>query len=189
MDTEQYQARWHIGSTDSDVHALRREVTDVLGRWELPVDDELRFTFLLLLSELVTNAYLHGRRDGITVELVATPAELLVEVTEGSRSANSPGPRRTDWAPQPRRASQQAESGRGLHLVAALAKEWGMHRTPQGHRAWATIMLPSDAETPSPSARIPPDVTGCRTRRPYRHSSPRVPQPALRSRACPYNPL
>ena len=62
MDTEQYQARWHIGSTDSDVHALRREVADVLGRWELPVDDELRFTFLLLLSELVTNAYLLSAR-------------------------------------------------------------------------------------------------------------------------------
>ena len=37
-----------------------------------------------------------------------------------------------------------AESGRGLHLVASLADEWGFYRTPAGKAVYFTLAFGSD---------------------------------------------
>jgi anti-sigma regulatory factor (Ser/Thr protein kinase) len=71
----------------------------------------------LLLSELVTNAVLHGDSDGtlIYVKLAVTPGDRLrIEVHD-----------RNDGPPLPGQAPADAESGRGLLLVKSLSQRWG----------------------------------------------------------------
>jgi anti-sigma regulatory factor (Ser/Thr protein kinase) len=74
---------------------------------------------VLLASELFGNSVRHrgsGRPRGtVTVVVKAGDGVLRVEVTAGS----SPG------VPLPRLADGDAEAGRGLGLVAALAARWG----------------------------------------------------------------
>ncbi|MCC9311239.1 ATP-binding protein [Kitasatospora sp. RB6PN24] len=70
----------------------------------------------LLLSELVTNAVVHGKPDGtrILVKLAVRDDVLRVEVHD-----------RIEGTPLPRQAAADAMSGRGLCLVDSLALRWG----------------------------------------------------------------
>lgn len=150
MENEQHEARWHIGSTEKEVHDLRREVAQTLGGWNLLLDADLTFTFLLLVSELATNAYRYGRCSMITVALVATPGELFIDVMDG---------RNTSLPLRPRlRTSPRAESGRGLQLVAAFANAWGEHRTRHGKGVWATLSVPGAPEPPTLPTKRPSAV-------------------------------
>ena len=90
----------------------------------------------LIVSELVTNSVVHsrsGRRDGgtVTVALLETPTGVRVEVTdEGGPSL-----------PRLRAVDFGAESGRGLHLVDALAAAWNCARDPDGTTTtWAEVI-------------------------------------------------
>lgn len=69
---------------------------------------------VLLASELVTNAVLHGE-GGVTVTVV--PGEGRVVRIRVSDEDDAP--------PQPREASTDDTSGRGLRLVEILASRWG----------------------------------------------------------------
>ncbi|MEY9992856.1 anti-sigma regulatory factor (Ser/Thr protein kinase) [Streptomyces sp. V4I8] len=74
-------------------------------------------TAVLLLSELMTNAYRHakvspGREIGARCSLDAN--RLRISVMDAN-----------DSLPEPRTAASDEESGRGLTLVAALADAWG----------------------------------------------------------------
>ena len=88
----------------------------------------------LIVTELVTNSIVHSRsgRDGgtVTVVLTSSPGRIRVEVTD-------------DGGPElPRRRPMDfgAESGRGLHLVDALAVAWSSARDPGGTTTtWAEV--------------------------------------------------
>jgi anti-sigma regulatory factor (Ser/Thr protein kinase) len=87
----------------------------------------------VLVSEVVTNAVLHGTPDPddpprLTVE--ADEGRLRVEVEDGG-----PG------IVQPERAlpDPTATSGRGLALVGGLADRWGVERLPS--RVWFELEL------------------------------------------------
>ncbi|MDH6575730.1 ATP-binding protein [Kitasatospora sp. MAP5-34] len=85
--------------------------------WGVP--DETTETAVLLLSELMTNACRHARVPPgrlIGTRCVLLDRVLRIEVSDAS-----------DDLPQPRSASPDDESGRGLALVAALADVWGAH--------------------------------------------------------------
>lgn len=72
---------------------------------------------LLCVSELVSNVSLHtGSRECI-VTVVDEPEDLLIEVTDEAQQL----PHMATLAPF------EAESGRGLRIVNALAGEWGVH--------------------------------------------------------------
>lgn len=105
----------------------RREIALVALEWELP--PEVRDIGELCVSELVTNAILHGlgsitvrmivlrRRDGLRIEVHDGNPELPCEL----------GP------------SLTAESGRGLFIVAQYARDHGTYLTSAGKAVWAEI--------------------------------------------------
>jgi hypothetical protein len=107
------EARGHVQAT---IHA-----------WHLPIDP---YVAVLLTSELVTNAIRHEANDHDTVLLIITWAddELRVEVHDTSRSE-----------PVPVDAPADAETGRGLMLVASLSTDWGFYRTTAGKAVYFTL--------------------------------------------------
>lgn len=122
---------------------LARKMTEVvLHAWDSPVDD---FTAVLLLSEVFTNAVLHGVETcsdttaSIGVDLVETVTGLHVEVhdpNEGKR-----------YGVALEHPTAQSESGRGLELVEELSTAWGCKYTPTGKFVFFDV----DGVAPRPS--------------------------------------
>ena len=96
----------------------------VLDRLRGEVADDVAQTAVLLTSELVTNVVVHAR----------TPMRLDVTVDgEGVRVAVVDDAPRT---PAVRRAHESRLTGRGMNLVAALSKQWGVDPAPPGKKVW-----------------------------------------------------
>lgn len=81
----------------------------------------------LLTSELVTNAVRHAHSTA------RVAAELLGNRVRVSVTDDGPG------APTPGRPSPDAESGRGLELVDALALRWGVVPLDVGKTVWFEV--------------------------------------------------
>jgi anti-sigma regulatory factor (Ser/Thr protein kinase) len=110
----------------------RHAVTEVLDGWGCAADT--RADLLLVVSELVTNAVVHGA-EPIRVTVVRAPQRVRVEVTDGAPDSSP----RND--PRPPR---DAENGRGLSVVTRLAVAWGWRATPgSGKTVWAELPLPA----------------------------------------------
>ncbi|MEU4097330.1 ATP-binding protein [Streptomyces sp. NPDC026673] len=110
-----------------EVGILRRKVRYVLGG--LGVPGEAADDVLLAVSELVTNAVVHGM----------PPAVLRLAVGRGSRclriEVTDAGPSRND----PTANEARDEHGRGLQIVAALASGHGVTVRPDGTTYWADM--------------------------------------------------
>ncbi|MER7045226.1 ATP-binding protein [Streptomyces jumonjinensis] len=113
-------------------HRMRAELCRS-GIPESVVDDAV-----LILSELLSNAYRHGRPLGHTevgegdvraAWRVDKAGELTVEVTDGG------GPTR----PVPATPSVTARGGRGLSIITALAHEWGVRDGAGEVTVWAVV--------------------------------------------------
>ncbi|MFE3583928.1 SpoIIE family protein phosphatase [Streptomyces vinaceus] len=118
-------ATWTVSADPSLVAGVRAAATRQLADWGL---DGLAFAAELMLSELVTNAVRYGT-EPIQVRLVHDTS-LICEVSDGSSTA-----------PHLRRAASTEEGGRGLFLVAQLARAWGTRYTPHGKVIWAECAL------------------------------------------------
>lgn len=90
-------------------------------------------TLLLLTSELVTNAVVHGQGP-LRLKVYVRDRDVVLEVMDAS-------PR----LPEQRARRELAESGRGLLLVALLARAWGVEKHGQGKTVWCSL---SRAEAP-----------------------------------------
>ena len=111
----------------------RHAVTEVLAGWGCAksVQEDL----LLVVSELVTNAVVHGA-EPIVVTLMRAPERVRVEVTDGL----------SDASPHNSRAAPDAETGRGLSVVTRVACAWGWRASPgRGKTVWAEVPLPETA--------------------------------------------
>ena len=107
------------------VRDARRFVQEFCESSALP--DEVSETAVLLASETVTNAFVHGRSDArLAVSLV--PGGVLVEVGDD----NSRHPRVLD-------ADDQALDGRGLMIITALAARWGVRDDEVGKTVWFEV--------------------------------------------------
>lgn len=81
----------------------------------------------LVVTELATNAIVHARSP-FTVVAEARDSRVRLSVQDVS----SITPTLRDPAPM-------GPSGRGLHLVAAVAVDWGVELTPDGKTVWAEL--------------------------------------------------
>jgi serine phosphatase RsbU (regulator of sigma subunit) len=111
-----------VGETDlDDARATVVRRAEELG-WADLADDAA-----LVVSELVTNAMLHG--GGCTgLETSAIADGLRIEVRDSSRIPPLVG-----------RPSDESLTGRGVRLVASIASRWGADAEPDGKVVWAEI--------------------------------------------------
>lgn len=82
----------------------------------------------LAVSELVTNAVLHGR-DPIVLRLVRTSSSVRIEVGDGS-----------PVSPSFSMLDPTAVTGRGLMLISAASDRWGVEPVPDGKRVWFELV-------------------------------------------------
>lgn len=107
----------------------RRAVGDDLRRHDIAkaaIDD-----VMLVVSELVGNAVLHtvaadGRQLRVSWDLEADA--VVVRVFDGTAELSLGQP-----------AAPDAPSGRGLTIVAALARNWGVQCDERGKQVWARV--------------------------------------------------
>jgi len=118
-----------LGSAPAAVGAARRYVREVLQSQR--VDEKVTGVVELLTSEIVTNALLHAHGGG-ELALTVTGDTIRVEVDDPS-----------GLQPIRQCAGRDALGGRGLAIVAALARGWGVEPKRQGKRVWFEVDRPS----------------------------------------------
>ncbi|MEU6761583.1 ATP-binding protein [Streptomyces sp. NPDC046853] len=118
-----------LSPTPRGARLARLLAAEQLRSWGLPLDPARQ-----IVAELSANAADHGRIPGrdFHLALYACPDTLRIEVTDT----------RPERLPTPQRPSPEAESGRGLLLVEALAHRWGVteDRFPR-KTVWAELSL------------------------------------------------
>lgn len=109
----------------------RRLVTLLLQQWAL-ADEDARDSTLLVLSELVTNAVQHAGEAPVHVSVELHEAEVVVAVVDPSPAI-----------PRQRASEGDEESGRGLAIIDAVARRWGVEPGPEaaGKRVYAVLAL------------------------------------------------
>jgi anti-sigma regulatory factor (Ser/Thr protein kinase) len=110
-----------VPSVPQSVAAVRRYAVDACLAHGYDGDCD---TLALLVSEVATNARIHGAGQ-VHVRVLAHGPRLRVEVTDDS-----------DRMPLVRAFDQDSEGGRGLALVDALAAAWGADPRPGGKTVW-----------------------------------------------------
>ncbi|WP_411150131.1 ATP-binding protein [Streptomyces sp. A30] len=114
-------------SNPACVSRARRITRAFLSLWN--VNGELAENIVLAVSELVTNAIEHGTGD-VGLRVRYPDGELRIEVTD-----DNPAPAEL------RPADDEDVSGRGLFLVAVLARKWGV--SGDGRSTWCVFRVPT----------------------------------------------
>lgn len=117
----------------AELHGLRRAVRDQLKDWGASVfADEAQ----LAVTELAANVIKHVGH-GASATLILEPGEdrLRIEVHDTSHTV-----------PALKQAECGDECGRGLHLLAALAMDWGTIVTATGKAVWCELPLSHDGQ-------------------------------------------
>ncbi len=123
--------------------AARSHVRATILAWDVPVDPQVA---VLLTSELVTNAIRHEVGETVLLVITCTCGHLRVDVHDTSCSA-----------PIPVDAPSDAETGRGLMLIASLSAGWGHYRTCRGKVVYFTLAFhadPDEGGDRSPPGRV-----------------------------------
>jgi hypothetical protein len=122
---ELHQRRVRLARQPLAAGQARGHVRDALRTWQVPVDPDIA---ILLTSDVVTNAILHGAGPSVTVALRCSRGQLRVDVYDSARSL-------------PLAAGTPEENGAGpeLALVALLANDWGVFRAPVGRAVYFTL--------------------------------------------------
>jgi anti-sigma regulatory factor (Ser/Thr protein kinase) len=118
---------WRLPRHARSVSRARTLLREQATSWKLP--DEVTETAVLLLSELMTNAYRHAKVSPgreIWARCAVDDDRVRIWVTDAN-----------DTLPTLRRASLDDESGRGLALVSTLADDWGA--APREHGTGKTV--------------------------------------------------
>lgn len=124
-----------FSATRRGARLARRLAAHQLDTWGVPHGTSASDAALLIVAELSANAVLHGRVPGrdFALRLVHTPAAGLLRVEVSDTHPTLPA-RLLPPA--------DADGGRGLLLVEALASRWGVtERTGPGKTVWAELDL------------------------------------------------
>ena len=153
-----------LAADAASVVGARRFVVDGLSAW-----GESRFVEAaeLVASELTTNVALHAGAEFMYVTLergtpgvrvsVEDDGPLGIEVVQAPTHANGDAP---EW-------SELDATGRGLDIVAMVARRWGVDETARGKQVWAELVDPDDVAyssqepqptTPVSAASVPQDL-------------------------------
>jgi hypothetical protein len=128
--TELYQRRVRLTREPSAAAEARSQVRAAIRDWKVPVDSDIA---ILLTSDLVTDAILHGDGETITLAIRCARGHLRIDVYDRSR-----------YVPAVADRSGDAQAASGLVLVAALSADWGSFRTPAGKAMYFTLALQPD---------------------------------------------
>ncbi|WP_086757459.1 ATP-binding protein [Streptomyces griseiscabiei] len=122
-------------ATRRGARLARRTARYRLDLWDVPYGSPASDTVALVVAELAANAALHGRDFELRLKYARThaPAEGVVRVEVSDTHPRHPGP------PEPPTGDPaDAEGGRGLLIVEAVAARWGVEeRTGPGKTVWA----------------------------------------------------
>ncbi|WP_420709842.1 ATP-binding protein [Streptomyces sp. NRRL B-1347] len=124
-----------ISASPRGARRARTLARDQLNGWGIPYGSELSDAAAQIVAELAANAVTHGRVPGRSFELrlLLLAGALRIE-TSDTRAECAP-PESVEVP------SDEAESGRGLVLVAALAEAWGVEGREIGKTVWARLPL------------------------------------------------
>jgi hypothetical protein len=124
--TALHQRRVRLTREPAAAAEARSQVRAVIRAWKIPVDPDIA---VLLTSDMVTNAIVHGDGKTITLAIRCSFGHLRIDVYDASRSlVGEPAVTKT---------------GPGLVLVAALSTEWGSFLTPAGKVVYFTLAFRS----------------------------------------------
>ncbi|MFJ2478466.1 SpoIIE family protein phosphatase [Streptomyces sp. NPDC087659] len=122
----------HIHRRDlQGVRVARTFVDDQLSSWGL---EELTDTLQLVISEIVTNALIHAGSD-VDVRLRAFADHIRLEVRDSDSNPPVPSPLASS-----EESNSEAEHGRGLLIVEALAEPWSS--SPNGRGKTVSLNVP-----------------------------------------------
>jgi anti-sigma regulatory factor (Ser/Thr protein kinase) len=128
--TELHGCRVRLTTGPAAAAEARSQVQAAICAWDVPVDAGVA---VLLTSELVTNAIRHEPGETVMLVIDCSRGQLRVDVHDTSCSlpvlADTPA---------------DAETGRGLMLVATLSADWGVYRTPAGKAVYFTLAFEPD---------------------------------------------
>lgn len=127
-------------STPNGASMARRIAGKRLRWWGLSAD-----TPALLIGELTANAVTHcrcGRRSesDFFLRMAVRGGTLRVEVADSC----------PDRKPEVQKPADDAETGRGLMIVDALASAWGVSGRATGKTVWCEIAVTRSTESPLP---------------------------------------
>jgi anti-sigma regulatory factor (Ser/Thr protein kinase) len=117
------ERRWQLPRDTTSAREARRRIAEAWTHTPPDRLDDAR----LLVTELVSNALLHGAGP---VGLVLSRARQRVRICVEDESPD---------LPVVRRASPEGANGRGMRLLASLAVGWGVEPRPDGRpgkRVW-----------------------------------------------------
>ncbi|MGV9559385.1 ATP-binding protein [Streptomyces sp. NPDC003522] len=137
--TEQFTVR--LSSTRRGARLARRLTAERLAAWGIPYDSETSHAAVAVTAELAANAITHGRLPGrdFLLSLARHPDGVRIEIAD-TRPERFPKTSARPTGPD----ALEAETGRGLLLVAAYADTWGCHmRDAHTKTVWAEITHPS----------------------------------------------
>lgn len=110
-----------VPSLPQSIARIRRYAVDACQASGFNADCD---TLALLISEVATNALLHGTGD-VHVRVLSGGTAFRVEIGDDSPAL-----------PVPRDAPDTAEGGRGMALVDALSAQWGVRADDPGKTVW-----------------------------------------------------
>jgi anti-sigma regulatory factor (Ser/Thr protein kinase) len=123
LDPWAVSSTYELPSRPSSARLARRLARGAMGGCAEPVVE----TAELLISELVSNAVRHASSSPV-MRIDVDSGTVRVAVCDDSQ-----------LTPDVRHADLDAEGGRGLLLVEALATSWGWSRTEDGKQVWFTL--------------------------------------------------
>ena len=163
--TELHRRRVRLATGPAAASEARCQVRTAICAWEVPVDLDVA---VLLTSELVTNAIRHEVSGTVTLAITCSCSELRVDVFDTCC-----------FLPVVVDTPADAETGRGLMLVATLSADWGFYRTPAGKAVYFTLTFRPDlADSGGPGGGRSSDV-GAVSRNPPGGSPPPPTAPAV----------
>jgi len=132
---ELHQRRLRLVREPAAAGQARRQLRAALCAWQVAVDPDIA---ILLVSDVVTNVVTRRAGPSLTVAIRCTPTHLRVDAYDSARSltlAAGDASGEMDGAPE-------------LALVALLADDWGVFRTPAGRAVYFALALDGYAAGP-----------------------------------------